>query len=55
MDSLQVLLDEEQEEMESTARFAQPRDTNSFDYTNYHTLSEVGTQLYPDWKMGFCC
>lgn len=48
MDSLQVLLDEEQAEMESAARFTQPRDTNTYDYANYHTLSEVGTHFYPD-------
>lgn len=42
---LQRLLDEEQEEMESAARFAQPRNTDSFDYSNYHTLSEVSTYI----------
>lgn len=47
MDSLQALLDEEQEEMESAARLAQPRNTDSFDYTKYHTLDEVGA-FYPD-------
>lgn len=47
MGSLQVLLDEEQEEMESAARFAQPRDTDSFDYASYHTLDEVGAHFYP--------
>ncbi|MEQ2200800.1 hypothetical protein XENOCAPTIV_003286 [Xenoophorus captivus] len=31
--------------MESTARFAQPRNTDSFDYGNYHTLAEVSTHL----------
>uniref|UniRef100_A0A674PA70 Carboxypeptidase A5 n=1 Tax=Takifugu rubripes TaxID=31033 RepID=A0A674PA70_TAKRU len=36
-----VLLDEEQEGMESAARFAEPRNTDSFDYSNYHTLSEI--------------
>lgn len=48
MDSLQVLLDEEQEGMESAARFAEPRNTDSFDYSNYHTLSEVGSHLHSD-------
>uniref|UniRef100_H3C0J6 Carboxypeptidase A1 n=1 Tax=Tetraodon nigroviridis TaxID=99883 RepID=H3C0J6_TETNG len=45
IEDLQVLLDEEQQEMESSARFAQPRNTDSFDYANYHTLDEVGTQF----------
>lgn len=43
LDSLQVLLDEEQEGMESAARFADLRDTDSFDYSSYHTLSEVSS------------
>lgn len=42
----QVLLDEEQEEMESAARFAEPRSTDSFDYSNYHTISEVSTRTH---------
>lgn len=42
----QVLLDEEQEEMESAARFAEPRNTDSFDYSNYHTISEVSTRTH---------
>uniref|UniRef100_A0A674NRE5 Carboxypeptidase A1 n=1 Tax=Takifugu rubripes TaxID=31033 RepID=A0A674NRE5_TAKRU len=41
IEDLQVLLDEEQEGMESAARFAEPRNTDSFDYSNYHTLSEI--------------
>ncbi|CAG08745.1 unnamed protein product, partial [Tetraodon nigroviridis] len=41
IEDLQVLLDEEQQEMESSARFAQPRNTDSFDYANYHTLDEI--------------
>lgn len=48
MGSLQVLLDEEQEQMESVARFAEPRDTDSFDYSNYHTLNEVSRHFYSD-------
>lgn len=47
-DSLQVLLDEEQEGMESAALFAEPRDTDSFDYSNYHTLNEVSSHLHSD-------
>lgn len=43
--SLQVMLDQEQQELEFAARFAQPRSTDSFDYSNYHTLSEVSTWL----------
>uniref|UniRef100_A0A674PMZ1 Carboxypeptidase A1 n=1 Tax=Takifugu rubripes TaxID=31033 RepID=A0A674PMZ1_TAKRU len=41
IEDLQVLLDEEQEGMESAARFAEPRNTDSFNYSNYHTLSEI--------------
>ncbi|XP_074489773.1 carboxypeptidase A5 [Sebastes fasciatus] len=41
IEDLQMILDEEQEEMESAARFAEPRNTDSFDYSNYHTLSEI--------------
>lgn len=46
LDSLQVLLDEEQEEMESAARFAEVRNTDSFDYSNYHTLNEVSSHVH---------
>ncbi|XP_023132387.2 carboxypeptidase A1 [Amphiprion ocellaris] len=38
---LQVMLDEEQEQMVSVARAPEPRNTDSFDYTNYHTISEI--------------
>ncbi|XP_041651678.1 carboxypeptidase A1-like isoform X2 [Cheilinus undulatus] len=38
---LQVLLDEQQEEMESATRVAQPKNTDSFDYSNYHTIDEI--------------
>ncbi|XP_054476768.1 carboxypeptidase A1-like [Anoplopoma fimbria] len=38
---LQAMLDEEQEEMESAARLAEPRNTDSFDYSRYHTISEI--------------
>ncbi|XP_075883324.1 carboxypeptidase A5 [Nelusetta ayraudi] len=41
IEDLQALLDEEQEAMEASARFAQPRTTNDFDYTNYHTIDEI--------------
>uniref|UniRef100_A0A3Q3WB25 Carboxypeptidase A1 n=1 Tax=Mola mola TaxID=94237 RepID=A0A3Q3WB25_MOLML len=41
IEDLQMLLDEEQEKMELAARFVEPRDTDSFDYNNYHTLSEI--------------
>lgn len=46
MDSLQVLLDEEQERMEAAARFAEPRNTDSFDYSNYHTLNEASSHSH---------
>ncbi|KAI3370988.1 hypothetical protein L3Q82_023640 [Scortum barcoo] len=38
---LQAMLDQEQEEMDSAARIAEPRNTGSYDYANYHTLSEI--------------
>ncbi|XP_071387061.1 carboxypeptidase A5 [Centroberyx affinis] len=38
---LQVVLDEEQERLQSAARAAQPRNTDSFDYSNYHSISEI--------------
>ncbi|XP_041794490.1 carboxypeptidase A5 [Chelmon rostratus] len=38
---LQAILDEEQKEMVSVPRFGQPRNTDSFDYASYHTLSEI--------------
>lgn len=41
IEDLQMLLDEEQEEMESAARVAEPRNTDSFDFANYHTLGEI--------------
>nr|XP_046251139.1 carboxypeptidase A1-like [Scatophagus argus] len=40
---LQVMLDEEREEMQSAARFAVPRNTDGYDYANYHTLSEINS------------
>lgn len=48
MDSLQVLLDEEQEGMDSAARLAEPRNTDSFVYSNYHTLNEASSHLHSD-------
>ncbi|KAG7522648.1 carboxypeptidase A1 [Solea senegalensis] len=41
IEDLQAVLDQEQEEMDSAARFAQPRNTDSYDYYNYHTISEI--------------
>ncbi|XP_004086281.1 carboxypeptidase A1 [Oryzias latipes] len=38
---LQALLDEEQEEMDAAAFSGSPRNTDSFDYENYHTLNEL--------------
>ncbi|KAK2842706.1 hypothetical protein Q5P01_012906 [Channa striata] len=38
---LQAMLDEEQEMMTSTTRVTQPRNTDSYDYSNYHTLNEI--------------
>ncbi|XP_037110634.1 carboxypeptidase A1-like [Syngnathus acus] len=41
IEDLQVVLDEEQEEMDASARKAEPRNTDSFDFSRYHTLSEL--------------
>ncbi|XP_029378548.1 carboxypeptidase A5 [Echeneis naucrates] len=41
IEDLQVMLDEEQEEMDSAARDAEPRNTDSFDFSRYHTLNEI--------------
>ncbi|CAN9499007.1 unnamed protein product [Ophioblennius macclurei] len=41
IEDLQAMLDEEQEEMDSAARNAEFFSTDSFDFTNYHTLSEI--------------
>ncbi|XP_029909608.1 carboxypeptidase A5 [Myripristis murdjan] len=38
---LQTVLDEEQQQMQSAARAAEPRNTDSFDYSNYHSISEI--------------
>uniref|UniRef100_A0A8C7ZLW0 Carboxypeptidase A1 n=1 Tax=Oryzias sinensis TaxID=183150 RepID=A0A8C7ZLW0_9TELE len=38
---LQAVLDEEQEEMDAAAFSGSPRNTDSFDYENYHTLNEL--------------
>ncbi|KAM8750188.1 carboxypeptidase A1-like [Acanthopagrus schlegelii] len=41
IEDLQTLLDMEQEDMEAAARAAGPRSTDSFDYSNYHTINEI--------------
>ncbi|XP_044212600.1 carboxypeptidase A1-like [Thunnus albacares] len=41
IEDLQMMLDEEQEEMESAARAAEPRNTDSYDYARYHTISDI--------------
>lgn len=46
IDDLQALLDEEQETMDASARFAQPRTTDDFVYSTYHTIDEVSTPTY---------
>ncbi|KAM4618346.1 carboxypeptidase A5 [Polymixia lowei] len=38
---LQAVLDEEQDQMRSAARSAEPRNTDNFDYANYHSISEI--------------
>lgn len=37
----QMLLDEEEEEMDSTRRAVEHRNTDSFDYSRYHTIEEA--------------
>ncbi|XP_026167317.1 carboxypeptidase A5 [Mastacembelus armatus] len=39
VEDLQVMLDEE--ELESAARVAEPRNTDSFDYAKYHPINEI--------------
>ncbi|XP_077593777.1 carboxypeptidase A1-like [Stigmatopora nigra] len=41
IEDLQAILDEELEEMDASARLAMPRNTDNFDYSNYHTISEI--------------
>ncbi|CAG5957621.1 carboxypeptidase A5 [Menidia menidia] len=41
IEDLQALLDKEQEEMDSGARFAEPRSTDSYDYSTYHSISDI--------------
>ena len=57
-----MILDKEQEEMESAARVAAPRNTDSYDYANYHTIRDVSTHtLYTQYNCYlllvkvFCC
>lgn len=44
-----MILDKEQKEMAS-ARVPQAKNTDSFDFANYHTLEEVSTQN----SSGYC-
>ncbi|XP_072291643.1 carboxypeptidase A5 [Eucyclogobius newberryi] len=41
IEDLQAVLDEEQQEMESAARFGEARNTDSFDYARYHPIAEL--------------
>ncbi|XP_037539147.1 carboxypeptidase A5 [Nematolebias whitei] len=41
IENLQEILDAEQEEMDSGARAAEPRNTDSFDYSRYHPINEI--------------
>ncbi|XP_037308053.1 carboxypeptidase A5 [Pungitius pungitius] len=41
IEDLQAMLDEEKVEMESAARVAEPRNTDSFDFARYHTINEI--------------
>ncbi|XP_051917203.1 carboxypeptidase A5 [Hippocampus zosterae] len=41
IEDLQMILDEEQEEIDASTRDAEPRNTDSFDFSRYHTISEL--------------
>ncbi|XP_053174935.1 carboxypeptidase A5 [Scomber japonicus] len=41
INDLQMMLDEEKQEMESAARVAMPRNTDSYDFASYHTISDI--------------
>ncbi|XP_061750283.1 carboxypeptidase A5 [Nerophis ophidion] len=41
IEDLQAILDEEQEEMDASTREAEPRNTDSFDFYRYHSISEL--------------
>ncbi|KAM6937590.1 carboxypeptidase A5 [Xenentodon cancila] len=41
IEDLQAMMEREQEEMDSAALLTQPRNTDSFDYSRYHTLDEI--------------
>ncbi|XP_062276047.1 carboxypeptidase A5 [Scomber scombrus] len=38
---LQMMLNEEKQDMESAARFAEPRNTDSYDFASYHSISDI--------------
>ncbi|CAL8358892.1 unnamed protein product [Lota lota] len=41
IEDLQIALDEEAEEMDSATRAVEPRNTDTFDYSRYHTIDEI--------------
>ncbi|KAK7880913.1 hypothetical protein WMY93_032446 [Mugilogobius chulae] len=41
IENLQAMLDEEQREMESSARLGEAKSTDSFDYASYHPIDEL--------------
>ncbi|KAL7401754.1 hypothetical protein ABVT39_004313 [Epinephelus coioides] len=41
IEDLQAMLDKEQEEMVSAARRPEPRNSDSFDFANYHPINEI--------------
>uniref|UniRef100_A0A3Q2Z2J2 Carboxypeptidase A1 n=1 Tax=Hippocampus comes TaxID=109280 RepID=A0A3Q2Z2J2_HIPCM len=41
IEDLQMILDEEQEEMDAFTRDAEPRNTDSFDFSRYHGINEL--------------
>ncbi|XP_067090327.1 carboxypeptidase A1-like [Osmerus mordax] len=41
IEDLQAVLDEEQTQMRMASRAAEPRNTDAFDYSNYHTINEI--------------
>ncbi|XP_054633588.1 carboxypeptidase A5 [Dunckerocampus dactyliophorus] len=41
IEDLQNILDEEQEEMDASTRTAEPRNTDNFEFSRYHSISEL--------------
>ncbi|KAL7862835.1 hypothetical protein SRHO_G00118190 [Serrasalmus rhombeus] len=52
IEDVRELLDIEQQEMMSSCAL-QPRSTDDFNYTSYHTLSEVRTTVFLCFELSF--